>query len=704
MKHASLSAIKKLIAALACLLLCSTLTFAQKAEKFFNKADLMQVGTYYYPEQWPKEDWARDIKRIGELGFDFTHFAEFAWSTMEPEEGKYDFTWLDEAVRLAGENHLKVIMCTPSPAPPVWLTKKHPEILMVNADGRTMVHGARQQASWSSELYRQYVDKIVTQLAKRYGKNKIISGWQIDNEPSHYGNEYDFSANAQKRFRQWLQAKYKTIDALNASWGNAFWSLTYNNFDQIDCPNGKELVAQPNPHAVLDFKRFTSNEAATFVLDQQTTLRKYIDNGQWVTTNIMSDYPPVDPHGMAGLDFLTYTKYLVAGLSDGTGDQGFRLGSYLSIGFSNDFIRPITGVTGVMELQPGQVNWGKYNSQPMPGAVRMWIYHVFAGGNKFVCTYRYRQPLFGGEQYHNGIMKADGINVSRSGAEYITAIKEMAQLKKAYKPNTPEPAAHKARRTAILYNADNRWEMDNQPQTNQWDYMRHMMKYYGVLKSFGAPVDYIDEQTDFSKYPVMVAPAYQLLDAKLVARWKQYVEQGGHLILSSRTGEKDREARIWEAKFAAPIYSLLGIKELYYDHLPENRMAKVSMDGKLFNWNNWGDVLQGAAPDTKMALYNDQFYKGETAVVNRKLGKGTVTYIGPDTDDGKLEKEVMKKVYRNAGIPIMDLPEGVTVEWRDGFWVGLNYSSASQVLPVPAGSQVLIGTKTLPPAGVVVWK
>ncbi|HTG66332.1 MAG TPA: beta-galactosidase, partial [Flavobacterium sp.] len=146
-------------------------SFSQEAEKFFNKKDFMLVGSYYYPEQWPESNWERDIKKMGELGFEFTHFGEFAWSTMEPEEGKYNFEWLDKAVALAEKNHLKVILCTPTPTPPVWLTEKHPDILMVNAEGRTIQHGARQQASWSSTTYRQYVDKIVTLLAKRYGNN-----------------------------------------------------------------------------------------------------------------------------------------------------------------------------------------------------------------------------------------------------------------------------------------------------------------------------------------------------------------------------------------------------------------------------------------------------------------------------------------------------------------------------------------------------
>lgn len=704
MKHFSRPVICKLIAAATVLLLCSTTSFAQKAGKYFNKQDLMLFGAYYYPEQWPKENWARDIKRISDVGFHFTHYGEFAWASMEPEEGKYDFTWLDEAVRLAGENHIKVIMCTPTPTPPVWLTRKHPEILMVNNEGRVIDHGARQQASWSSEVYRQYVDKIVTQLAKRYGHNKTVWGWQIDNEPSHYGPSYDYSENAQQHFRKWLQNKYKNIAALNATWGNAFWSQSYNNFDQIRIPNPKELVQQANPHAMLDFKRFTADEAADFVISQQTTLRKYIGDEQWVTTNVMSDYSAVDPVRMAGLDFLTYTKYLVAGLSPGTGDQGFRMGSSLSIGFSNDFIRPITGVTGVMELQPGQVNWGQFNPQPMPGAVRMWIYNVFAGGNKFVCNYRFREPLSGGEQYHYGIMKPDGITVSRTGAEYLTAIKEVEQLRRSAKTDAPEPAAYHARKAAILYSVDSRWETEYQPQTNQWDFMNHLMHYYGALKSLGAPVDIVTEKVDFAKYPVIVAPAYQLLDRALVARWKQYVEQGGHLVLTTRTGEKDREAHLWEAKFAQPIYDLLGIKEVFYDHLPADHISKVNMGGQLFGWNNWADVLQGVPGANKMAVYNDQYYKGEAAVVNRKLGKGTVTYVGPDTDDGKLEKEVLRKVYANAGIATMNLPEGVIVDWRDGLWIGMNYSSVNQVLPVPAGAKILIGSKTVVPAGVVVWQ
>lgn len=407
---------------------------------------------------------------------------------------------------------------------------------------------------------------------------------------------------------------------------------------------------------------------------------------------------------MKELDFQTYTKYLAEGYDMGHGEQGFRMGSASSIGFSNDFFRPINGVSGVMELQPGQVNWGLFNPQTMPDTVRMWIYHVMSGGNKFVCNYRFRQPLSGGEQYHYGIMKTDGITVSRSGEEYIKVINELKELRRLYKPEAKIPDILLKRKAAILYNPDNRWEMEYQPQTNQWDYMAHVTRYYKALKSFGAPVDIIDESKDFSGYPFIIAPAYQLLDEKLTARWKKYVENGGNLVLSCRTGQKDREAHLWEAFFQKPILDLIGAKEIYFDLLPDKLMAKVKMDNTSYDWNNWGDIIDPQNDAESWAKYDDQFYKGKTAVLHRQLGKGTVTYIGPDSDDGKLEKEVLQKIYTNSGVPVLSLPEGVLTEWSNGFWFGFNYSSQNQEIPVSSDAKIVIGQKNLKPAEVVIWQ
>lgn len=694
---------KKILTFLSLLGLNQAFAQVQHPEKYFQKADLMTIGTYYYPEHWAKNQWAKDIKKMAEIGFEFTHFGEFAWTFIEPEEGKFDFAWLDEAVALAHQNGIKVVMCTSTPTPPAWLAQKHPEILMTNDEGRTMQHGSRQQISWSSKVYRDYVAKMVEAIAKHYGNDQRIWGWQLDNEPSHYG-QYDYSDAAQESFRNWLKAKYGSLDSVNTVWGTAFWSIRYNDFNQIRIPNQKELIAQPSPHAVLDFRRFSAEEANDFLSFQYKILRKYISADQWITTNLMPEHVDVDPTKINGLDFLTYTKYLVAGYDNGIGEQGFRMGSSSSIGFANDLFRSFNGVTGVMELQPGQVNWGKFNPQPLPGAVRMWIWHAFAGGNMFVCNYRFDRPVTGGEQYHYAILNADKETISTSGVEYAKVLQEIKQLRKSYDAAATAPQYYQRRQAAILYSADNRWEMDNQPQTNQWNYMSHLKRYYEALKQGGAPVDIITEAKDFSKYPVLIVPAYELLDAALIERWKQYVTNGGHLVLTCRTGQKDRNGKLWEMKWAEPIYDLIGAKVSFYDLLPETVQGTISMGTASFKWNNWADILEPLGGTTTWATYTNQFYKGKAAVISRKLGKGTVTYVGADTDDGQLEKAVVNRIYKDAGIRLGSYPEGVVVDWRDGFWIGVNYSGKPYSFSLPATAKILIGNKTLQPASVIVWK
>lgn len=687
---------KRLLAMVCGCLFCGGI-FAQHT--WFNDKDLTLTGAYYYPEHWDESQWERDLKQMHELGFEFTHFAEFAWAQLEPQEGVYDFSWLDRAVALAAKYDLKVVMCTSTATPPVWLSRKYPEILLKSEDGTVQDHGARQHASFASPVYRKLAYRMIEELARHYGNDSRIIGWQLDNEPAV---QFDYNQAAEEAFREFLKEKYHyNIQELNAAWGTAFWSEVYSRFEEITLPKTAQMFM--NHHQILDYRRFAAKQTNDFLNEQCRLIKKYAKN-QWVTTNYIPDYDKGHIGGSKDLDFVSYTRYMVYGDNEGIGRRGYRVGNPLRIAMANDFFRPVNGTYGVMELQPGQVNWGSINPQPLPGAVRLWLWSVFAGGSDFICTYRYRQPLYGTEQYHYGIVGTDGVTVTPGGREYEQFMKEIRSLRKDYRPKEDKPETYLKRKTAILWNPENYWSIDRQKQNATWNTFAHVDKYYRTLKSYAAPVDFISEEKDFSQYPVMIVPAYQLADKKLVARWKKYVEEGGNLVLTCRTAQKDRFGRLPETPFGSMIDELTGNHIEFYDLLLSQDPGQVKMDGKVYTWNTWGEILQPGTSNEVWATYTNEFYEGKPAVTFRKLGKGSVTYIGVDSSDGALERQVLDKLYSRLQIEVMNLPYGVTMEYRNGLGIVLNYSDQPYQFALPQGAKVLIGTPNIATAGVLVFK
>lgn len=671
------------------------------AKQFFPKKALMSFGVYYYPEQWPKEQWQRDLHNIKKLGFEFTHFAEFSWALLEPEEGVYDFKWLDEALALAEKEGLKVILCTPGACPPAWMSEKYPEIYLVDESGRRREHGNRANQSLSNAVYKKYIDRLVVQLGKRYGTNKNVMGWQLDNEP---GAAYDYSPSARAAFQKWLLDKYQSIENLNKEWIGNFWSTHYDNFEQIVIPN-VSLYSEDklSPHAVLDFSRFTADTQADFLNHQADLLRTYTGAWQWITTNYTNVVYNADPRRTTHLDFPSYTMYPVSGRNP-LGGNSFRMGAPYRISEANNYYRPINGVTAVMELQPGQVNWAPVNPQLLPGTVHMWLMQAFGGGCAFACTYRYRHPLGGSEMYHDGIVGTDGVTLSRGGQEFVTAMQEMKQLRTYYDSTRTMPEDLLKKKTAFLWDHENLWDLENQKQTTAWNTWAHRTTYTAAIKSTGAPVDFISADADFSRYPFMIATAYELVDQKLVTKWEQYVKKGGHLILSCRTGQKDKNGHFPEAKWSRSVAALAGVEIDFFDMLVPDVYGKILAGSHTYEWNSWADVLS-PNPGTKvLATYTDQFYKGKAAVTTRSIGKGTITYIGAASKDGNLERQVVREVYKNAGVAIEDFPKGVLVEWRDGFYVGVNYTDAAITLPVQKNNKILVGTNPVQPAQAIIWK
>ncbi len=668
------------------------------AQRFFPQEELMTVGVYYYPEHWSPDQWERDIKNIADLGFEFIHMAEFAWAQMEPSEGSYDFKWLDQVIALAEKHHLKVILGTPTPCPPVWLGIKHPEIYLEDGLYQSKEHGTRANMSLSNPIVLDYTQKIVEAMAKHYGKNKNIMGWQLDNEPEA---KEDYSPAAQEAFKKWLEKKYKTVGELNKAWGLAFWSQLYASFDEVSIHNAQNVGWWgANPIALLDFKRFSADTQAQFLDFQAEEIRKYIDPSQFITTNYVAKGNQTDPRRSKKMDFASFTAYPNYG-SHNLDDLGFRLGDYSVLMYANDYYKSVNGITGVMELQPGQVNWANHNSLLQPGTVRMWLWHCFVGGCSYACTYRYRQILYGAEQYHHGIMTTDGVSLSQGGKEYVQFIKEIKLLQQKLDVKAKTPKELQQKKTGIMWSFDNLWNLERQKQTNQWNTWQHMQQYECILHSLGIPVAFISEEEDFSDYDFIVVPAYEMVDEALVQKWKDYVAMGGNLIISTRTGAKDKNAHLWESNPSGVMNELIGGKITAFDMMPSGKTATITMNDSEYKWSCWADLIE-LNPNAKvLASYKDQFYAGTACCLKNRIGKGNVWYIGAESIGGNLEKDLIKKVYQEHGLKTMDYPEGVFVEYRDGFMIAVNYSSEDYNLDFDG--KYLIGDKILEPADVAVW-
>ncbi|NJO92460.1 MAG: hypothetical protein HC831_28430 [Chloroflexia bacterium] len=191
--------------------------------------------------------------------------------------------------------------------------------------------------------------------------------------------------------------------------------------------------------------------------------------------------------------------------------------------------------------------------------------------------------------------------------------------------------------------------------------------------------------------------------SKTACSGRDYVTNGGHLIITCRTAVKKRDGHIWEADWVAPISSLIGARVRATDMLSDYNKGDILMNTKHYIWNNWADLLEPEKGVKILATFNNQFYKGQAVVVKRTLGKGSVTYIGVDTDDSKLEKDIVRDIYLSAGATTEDYPQGIYIYWRDGFYVAVNYSSDNYTMNIPESAKILIGDKILKPARVLVW-
>jgi beta-galactosidase len=378
---------------------------------------------------------------------------------------------------------------TPTATPPRWMLDRHPDMLAVDADGRARGFGSRRHYCFSHDGYRAEAIRITEALADRYGHHPGLGAWQTDNEYACHDTVLSYSDAARRAFRDWLAQRYQSTDALNRAWGNVFWSMEYDSFDQIDLPN--LTVTEPNPSHALDFRRFSSDQVARFNAGQVAAIRARSDAP--ISHNYMGRMLDFDHFALgAEMEIATWDSYPLGFLEDRLEDPPEHKRRYARQGdpdfqaFHHDLYRAVGhGRWWVMEQQPGPVNWAPHNPAPLPGMVRFWTWEAFAHGAECVSYFRWRQAPFAQEQYHAGLLRPDSVEAPAFG-EARQVARELAQLPEVEEARAP---------VALVFDYASAWAWAVQPQGAGCDYFRLVFEVYRGLRKLGLSVDILPPDT-----------------------------------------------------------------------------------------------------------------------------------------------------------------------------------------------------------------
>jgi beta-galactosidase len=656
----------------------------------------MKLGVCYYPEQWPRERWAIDAKMMNEAGLSLVRIAEFAWTFMEPEEGEYTWEWLDEAVTTLSEAGLQIILCTPTAAPPAWLCTEYPDVLPVDAQGRRRRFGSRRHYCPTSATYRRHSARIAEAIARRYGSHPSVIAWQIDNEFGLHETARCYCGECAASFRRWLEARYSTLNALNAAWGTPFWNQCYSDWAQIQPPN--LTVTEPNPSHVLDYYRFASDTFVSYQQIQIDVLRAH-SPGRTITTNFMGNFPDLDYHNIARpLDLVTWDSY-PTGYVEMQSETLYEpeqprpvlahdVGDPYVTGFCHDLMRGLKQAPfWVMEQQSGHINWSRFNAGVNPGAVRLWTWHALAHGADAVLYFRWRSTLMGQEQYHSGLLHHD--TTPAVGYNDVISMRDeqsvMAQLS-----GQPVQA-----QVAILLDYDSLWAIQHQPHRESFGYLRHLFLYYQALMRLGITVEIISPLADLSGYRLVISPSHHIADEDHAAHLDAYVRGGGHLLLGVRSGFKTRSNRVPETPLPGPLRNLAGVTVRHWQSLPPH--IEIAVDSSISGLGQaqiWVETLEPMDGTETLAHYRDSDGMSTAAITQRRQGSGTVTYMGwyPTLQQAQ---SLIAHLAAQADIRTLSpLPEGVTAVHRGDCLVLMNFTDSAQTVLLD-DVQVSIGPRNI---------
>ena len=653
-------------------------------------------GGDYNPEQWPLTVLDEDMRLMRQAHVNTATVGVFSWSSLEPESGRYEFGWLDEAMDRLHASGVRVILATPTASPPPWFTRLNPEALPVTADGVRLIHGSRDTYNPAAPAYRDAAVRITRALAERYGEHPALAMWHLHNE---YGT-VTYGPVTDAAFRTWLAGRYGDLTALNRAWNTAFWSQGYTDWRDIHAPQATQYLA--NPSHVLDFKRFSADLLLECLRDQATVVRELTPHVPTTTNFMLPTWNHYDQWAFAReIDVVSIDHYL-----DDAGPAGET-----HVAFGADLARSFAGGRPWLLMEQSTSLVYDYVGGRMlpkePGRMRRNTYQYLARGAMGSLFFQWRSPLVGAEFFHSAMVPHAGPD-SRIFRELAALGAELESIAEAVKDPDEGPVVET--RVAIVWSADAWWAAQTPAMpSNDVEFLPAVRAVHTALWELGVVTDVVSPDEDLARYDVILVPSLLAVSDQQADAFARFVDGGGHLAVWHFAGSTDEHLRVRQGSYSAAFASLAGIR--VEEHVPLVPGGSVTLsDGA--QGSSWTELLHLNGAEA-MATYTGDAHPvigaGSPAVTRRILpGGGRVHYLSTRLAGADL-RSFAARVLAEAHVPTAGFDGVEVVRRRAGsssYLFVINHGRATATVPAEGtnllGSRPVTGTLTLAAGDVAV--
>ena len=595
-------------------------------------------------------------------GLNVVRMGESTWSLWEPEDGRFEYAWMDRIVDAMSKAGIKVVLGTPTYSIPAWMYHDHPEILAdrtppgpFGGKPTPSVYGIRQNMDTDSPAYRFYAERLIRHIVAHYKDNPAVIGWQIDNETSSYdADNHDVFVG----FQHYLEKKFHTPEELSKAWFLNYWGENIHTWEDLPPRDGTISTSYK-----LEWTRWSQMRVTDFLHWQAALVRECASPRQFVTT----DFGGMMKHDVNEEEVARALDIPADNIYHGTQDRF----DGATQAMQGDFTRSLKhGNYLVTETNAQSTDWSSaFQYPPYDGQLREDVYTHISNGANMVEYWHWASIAAGQETYWKGILSHD-LEPNRAYAEMSRTAHELEKI-------GPHLVGLKIKpEVAILWSRDSANAISFMPFTSNasmpWEPGRATAGYdslvhqiHRALYDLNVPADFVFPETqDFSAYKVLIVPALYISDDALLQRISNYVKSGGRVVMTFKSGFANENSAVRWVRAPGPLREAAGFSYQEFSNLEKPLALKgdpfhAGAENKV---SHWAEFLMSDHAQA-IAFYDHPFFGKWPAITENSFGSGTLLYEGTYLSDA-LQKAVLRDALRKAGLtgPDQQVPASVHVQ------------------------------------------